>query len=82
MKTKTQSWILEWFQNRNPEIVIDVEQEYYSQKLIDSFGVIELIHDLEKHFSIVFDDSDFQQLSFRTIKGLAQLIDSKNQNVT
>ncbi len=80
MTIETQTWILDWFRRRNPGITIDVEQDYHQQGLVDSFGIIELIYELEEHFAIRFDDSDFKLPSFRIIQGLVKLIDKKTKN--
>lgn len=79
MKDETQNWIMNWFKRRNTDRTINVETDFYKDGLVDSFGIIELIEELEDHFSIRFDDSDFKLSSFRTIQGLVQMIDQKCQ---
>lgn len=79
MKDEIKKWVVNWFKERNqdPELVIGVESDYYKCGLLDSFGIIELIEEVEAHFSLRFDDSDFQSVHFRTIQGLVQIIEQK-----
>lgn len=77
MEAETKDWIVKWFKERNPGITIDSTVDFYKARLVDSFGIIELIEELEDYFSIHFDDSDFKLPSFRTIQGLAQMINQK-----
>ena len=53
---------------------VDVEKDFYREGILDSFGIIELIEEIEQEFGIVFDDSDFQSDRFRTIQGLSDII--------
>ncbi len=73
------NWLINWFTNKNPQISINInnETDYYKAGLVDSFGIIELIVEIENNFSIKFDDSDFKKKEFRTIKGLENLIKSR-----
>jgi len=80
MKKEVQSWIVNWFKRRNPGLAINVEMDFYQDGLVDSFGIIELIEEMESHFSIRFDDTDFKLPSFRIIQGLVQIIDQKMSN--
>jgi len=47
---------------------------YFDLGLVDSFGVIELIEDIEANFSIQFTEDHFQERRFATIDGLAEMI--------
>ena len=42
--------------------------------LIDSFGVIEMINDMESHFGINFRPENMQDSRFRTINGISMII--------
>lgn len=71
-------WLLDWFKRRSPVPGEDAEQQirlnYYDEGLIDSFGVIELINEIEEHFGIEFSEDNFQDRRFPTIEGLSNLI--------
>ena len=69
-----QIWLMEWFYKRNRLASIDPASDFYSQELIDSFGIFELINDLESTFSFRFLDEDFKEPDFRTVDGLTQII--------
>tara|TARA_B100000315_G_C14087716_1_gene367757 strand:- start:237 stop:479 length:243 start_codon:yes stop_codon:yes gene_type:complete len=79
MKTKNEikNWIISWFEKRNSDVDVNVTLDFYSQGLIDSFGVFELICKLENHFSFQFTDDDFKLPDFRTIDGLSRIIMKK-----
>jgi len=68
------NWLIQWFQERNPGILIDINDNYYAKGLIDSFGIVELISEIETVFDIVFDDDDLKSPDFRTINGLLKII--------
>ena len=77
MEADIEDWLVVWFKKRNPSVLIDLKNDYYCSGLVDSFGIIELIGDLEDRFNIFFDDREFQLASFRTLSGLAELVRSK-----
>ena len=70
-------WIVAWFVERNPDTVLTHTENYYDAGLVDSFGIIELIEEIEQHFGILFEDDDFTLPEFRTIDGLARIISRK-----
>ena len=70
-------WIKEFF-SRNRDLPENVEEiNYFEAGLIDSFGVIELVENIETEFGIEFTQADFQDRRFSSIAGLAQLITEK-----
>ena len=82
MSTKIQfeRWIINWFKKRNPAEDVNVKDDYVSCGLIDSFGVLELVFELENRFSFKFTDNDFKHPHFRTINGMTQLIINRKQS--
>lgn len=44
---------------------------------IDSIGVVELIGTLEEHFSIRFEAEDLESDGFRTVDGIAAIVDKR-----
>ncbi|MGD2117439.1 MAG: acyl carrier protein [Chromatiales bacterium] len=79
MTYQINDWIVNWFMHRNPGAQIDSAVDYYEKRLIDSFGIIELIDALEEKFAIRFSDQDFKQPQFRTINGLCALVLDKQE---
>ena len=77
MAADIEDWLIVWFKKRNPSVIIDMQNDYYCSGLVDSFGIIELIGDLEKRFDIFFDDNEFRLESFRTLSGLVDLVRTK-----
>ena len=72
-----EGWLIALFTGRNDHAPIDIEEDYYCSRLIDSFGIIELIGEIEKRFDVLFDDEEFQKSEFRTIRGLRDMIRQK-----
>ena len=71
------NYIRNWFACRNDYVSVDDNVDYYVQGLIDSFGIFEMIDHLEERYPIRFDDQDFREPAFRTVVGLAGLIERK-----
>lgn len=74
-----QTWLTGWFAERNPDRDCPPAstENYYDAGLIDSFGIIELIEEIEKKYDIMFDDDEFTEPAFMTIEGLADLVRQK-----
>lgn len=77
--TEIQAWLSDWFAERNPDrdSPLAPTENYYDAGLVDSFGIIELIEEIEKKYDIMFDDDEFTQPAFMTIEGLAKLVQQK-----
>lgn len=75
-RTEISLWITQWFETSSGEN-IDIEENFFEAGLIDSFGVIELIEEIENEFNIKFDQIDFQNRDFPTISGLSLIIEDK-----
>tara|TARA_Y100000768_G_C23630894_1_gene519482 strand:- start:330 stop:569 length:240 start_codon:yes stop_codon:yes gene_type:complete len=69
-------WIVKWFESYH-EQSLEIEENFFEAGLIDSFGVIELIEDIENEFNITFDQIDFQNRDFPTVAGLSEIIEKK-----
>ena len=48
--------------------------DYLSEGYVDSLGFIKFITSIEKFFKVKFNQKDFMDRKFRTIRGLAQII--------
>jgi acyl carrier protein len=55
--------------------------DYILAGLVDSFGVVELISELEGTFGIRFDYSDFENPQFKIIGGLIEIVDRRISEV-
>jgi acyl carrier protein len=68
------AWLLEKL-GKGKELPDDVcSSSYFELGLIDSFGVIELIDELEEEFSVRFTEAHFQDRRFATVDGLVEII--------
>lgn len=77
--TETAAWVATWFAEKKGYTAgapaDRLATDYFQAGLIDSFGVMELIADVEERFAIRFDDTHFQDRRFPTLGGLAAIID-------
>ncbi len=71
------AWLFDWFRQRAPHIALAPDDNYFNAGAIDSFGVIELIEDLEQAFTVRFSQDDFQDRRFSSVAGLAALLAEK-----
>ena len=74
-----ESWLRDWFAERGADEPLNPNDNYFENGLIDSFGAIELIEEVETHFSIRFTERDFQDRRFASLAGLAELINKKRR---
>jgi acyl carrier protein len=72
--TAIADWLTGWFAARAPDVVLTRDDNFFERQAIDSLGVIELIEDIEKQFTIRFTDRNFQDRRFSTIAGLTDII--------
>ena len=63
-------------------LVLDDQTKLVSDKIIDSFGVIQLILDLERQYSISFDEDDLLSDEFLTPQGLSFIVSTKISDKT
>ncbi len=80
MKSKIEAWIVNWFQDKSPDTNLDITDNYFEKNAIDSFGIMELITDIETHFEITFSQDDFQDPRFAKIEGLSNILMEKIGN--
>lgn len=80
MKSKIEAWIVNWFQDKSPDTNLDITDNYFEKNAIDSFGIMELITDIETHFEITFSQDDFQDPRFANIEGLSNILMEKIGN--
>ena len=56
------------------------ENDYlFTTGVIDSFGIVELISDLERDFSVRFEADDLKKENLETVSAIAKLIATKKQ---
>lgn len=75
--TDFSGWLFDWFKQQAPQVQLRADDNYFEVGAIDSFGVIELIEDMEKAFLVRFSQDDFQDRRFPTISGLAAILVEK-----
>lgn len=80
MKSNIEAWIMDWFQDKSPDTNLDINDDYFEKNAIDSFGIMELITDIETHYEITFSQDDFQDPRFANIEGLSNILMEKIGN--
>ena len=71
---KTKEWVINYFEKKSGNHVSNLDANYFDAGLIDSFGVIELVEEVESVFGIRLSEQDFQDRRFSTITGLIEMI--------
>ena len=73
------NWLINWFGENSmmekEEIRLFTSESYFEKGLIDSFVFIQLIEDIEEEYQIEFGNEQFEDRSFATIEGLAEIIE-------
>jgi len=55
----------------------NVKKNYFQEGIIDSFQLMLLISNLEKHYKIKFSNKDFESKNFFTLIGISNIVDKK-----
>jgi len=77
---EVKEFIIEYFKEKSGLDSINLQVDYLDEKWLDSFGMIELVEEIEDKFNIEFTQKDFRNLSFRKVGGLLKIIkDKKNE---
>ena len=78
MKTKEEvvEWLVEWLSNRvrDNRYVDNTSENYLENGWVDSFGLIELLADIEEQFDVRLNEDSFSDPRFPTVDGLGELI--------
>ena len=72
MTADAKEWLREWFARKGP--VPEPTVDYFETGILDSLGAVGLVADIEKEFSVRFEDKHYRQPRFSTLAGLAGLI--------
>ena len=79
-KSEIIKWLHSWFKtntNRDKTTELGETVNFFEGVDLDSMEVLQLIEDVEKEFSIYFNQEEFQDPRFSYISGLADLINTK-----
>lgn len=75
-----EKYIIKWLGEKTSNVEVNKKSDFHSNGLLDSFGIFELVHELENRFSFQFTDDDFQHPHFRTINGIVRLIINRRKS--
>lgn len=73
-----EEWLREWFGRKGE--VPGPEKDFFESGLLDSLAVVQLVADIEKEFSVRFEDKHYQQPRFSTLTGLSRLIEELSRS--
>ncbi|MCR5591983.1 MAG: acyl carrier protein [Lachnospiraceae bacterium] len=72
-------WIINWFvENSNADeadIRQHLDENFFEEGYIDSFEFITFIGDIEDEFGVQFANDQFEDISFSTVNGMAEIIE-------
>ena len=71
--------ILEYIKTKHSLASLQEENDLFASGIIDSFGIVELIADLEAQYRIKFNAEDLQKANLKNVKVIAQLIKDKKK---
>ncbi len=60
----------------NEEIVEDTSRDLLASGILDSFGIVEMVVDLEETFDVVIDVDLVTPENFRTVDSIIELMES------
>lgn len=66
--------VTEWLRSRGTLASPAHDEDLYKSGYLDSFGLVELIAFCESRYAMTFEDADFANPDFRTLKGLAGIV--------
>lgn len=77
----TTEWVIDWFKSHSSESEETIRQSmtanYMELGLIDSFGFVQMLSDIDDEFDVMFVNEDFLNPNFQNIEGLIKLIDER-----
>lgn len=81
MAVEAKNFVFEYFSKlgvavHQNELAV-LEKDYLQEGLVDSYGLLSLISEIESRFSITFNSTDLESPKFRTIGGLIGILESK-----
>mgnify|MGYP001578622098 CR=1 FL=1 len=83
---ETSRWIVEYLRGRGGDSLESKSEEdilatdYFEAGLVDSFGVVELIGEVEKRFGITLEQPQLRDRRFSTIGGMADIIEESRSS--
>ena len=73
-----QDWLRRWFEAKGHVPGKTAEEklavDYFEAGLIDSLAIVGLVGEIEKTFSVRFEDRHYREPRFSTIGGLADIV--------
>ena len=77
-QNQIEQWLVTWFSEKRPSPEGDLDAirslDFFAAGMIDSFGMVELVIEIEAEFGFQFSAEQFQDRRFPTISGLTQII--------
>tara|TARA_B100000989_G_C19512668_1_gene459939 strand:+ start:1629 stop:1877 length:249 start_codon:yes stop_codon:yes gene_type:complete len=79
-KKQIEKIVVDYFKKRNPEKKsFDLDEDIFAQGYVDSLGTLDMICKFEEKFNIKFETEDMENIDFKIISGLVNIIYQKTQ---
>lgn len=74
-------WVLDWFVSNKgidkEDLKQHLDESFFELGYIDSFGFIMLIGAVNEELGVTFDNEQFQDRSFSTLRGFANALEGR-----
>lgn len=77
MTDKRKQWLREFLSEKVEGIHMTDEIDIFEAGLLDSMGLIEMVSAIEEQFKIELSSAHLQDSRFKTIQGIAQIIEEE-----
>lgn len=67
-------WITQWMRKKTSALTFDLDSNFFSNGLLNSFETLQLVMDIESSLQLSLPDSALTDARFSTIKGLADIL--------
>ena len=76
---ETANWLYRFLKKRKKikRDPLTEETDIFETGFVDSLGIVELVTSIESTFSIRLDSAQLQDPKFKTIQGIAEIIDKR-----
>lgn len=75
---RVEEWMINWFVSYSKmtekQVQENMNKNYVEEGLVDSFGFIQLMSDIENEFRVEFSDDDFEKGDILILNDLIEII--------
>jgi acyl carrier protein len=67
-------WITQWMQKKTNAVTFDLDSNFFSNGLLNSFETLQLVMDIESSLQLSLPDSALTDARFSSVNGLADIL--------